>query len=106
MKLWVDDVREAPDDSWHVVRTYQDAIDFVVEHKFNIKFISFDHDLGLLSITDGYELVKDLTGIDQEEPWMCEEFDFAVHSANPIGAENIRVWMGNYLRFKRTGAVR
>ncbi len=60
MKLWVDDERPAPDNSWTVAKTSDDAIAFLYEvgtdasvYKYStegekevIEEISLDHDLG------------------------------------------------------------
>jgi hypothetical protein len=48
MKVFLDDIRDPPDDSWTVVRSYNQMInvlnaDFVFS---NITEISLDHDLG------------------------------------------------------------
>lgn len=43
MKLWVDDIRNAPDESWHVARTALEAIRAIARYDFEI--ISLDHDI-------------------------------------------------------------
>lgn len=43
MKLWVDDIRNAPDESWHVARTSLEAIRALA--RFDFEFISLDHDI-------------------------------------------------------------
>ena len=43
MKLWVDDIRNAPDDSWHVARTAIEAIRAIARYDFEV--ISLDHDI-------------------------------------------------------------
>ena len=64
------------------------------------EFISFDNDLGLADngqvALDGYAAAKWLvyeSGID------LSELQFAVHSANPIAAEQIQGLLDNYLTF-------
>ena len=42
-KLFVDDIRKAPDDSWHVVRTVTEAIRAIDRFEFDV--ISLDHDI-------------------------------------------------------------
>ena len=88
-KLFIDDERFPPDDgtNWTVVRTSDDALKLC---KLDCpSFISFDHDLG----GDDTSMVFLHAWID----WMLDnqislpkDFDFYVHSQNPIGAENIR----------------
>ncbi len=43
MKLFVDDIRNSPDDSWHVARTALEAIRAI--HRYNFEVISLDHDI-------------------------------------------------------------
>lgn len=43
MKIWVDDTRDAPDDSWTVVRKVEPAIALLA--KFPMTHISLDHDI-------------------------------------------------------------
>lgn len=43
MKLWVDDIRNAPDDSWTVARTVTSAIRAIARYDFDT--ISLDHDI-------------------------------------------------------------
>jgi len=96
MKLFVDDVRDAPDFSWKVVRTYKEAIDVLKSEK--VQILSLDHDLG-----------EDLTGYDiinwLEKKVYHEEIEppkkILVHSANPVGAENIKRAINSIERFKK-----
>ncbi|MGD9649993.1 MAG: cyclic-phosphate processing receiver domain-containing protein [Dongiaceae bacterium] len=43
MKLFVDDIRNAPDDTWHVARTALEAIRAIARYDFEV--ISLDHDI-------------------------------------------------------------
>jgi hypothetical protein len=43
MKLWVDDIRNAPDETWHVARTALEAIRAIA--RFDFDAISLDHDI-------------------------------------------------------------
>lgn len=45
MKLWVDDIRNAPDDTWHVSRTAIEAIRAIARYRNEITDISLDHDI-------------------------------------------------------------
>jgi len=54
MKLWLDDMRPAPDDSWLRVTTALDAIKLLTRLEF-IE-VSLDHDLGLEPQT-GYDVL-------------------------------------------------
>lgn len=76
MKLWVDDLRPAPN-GWYWAETSADALEWL--SRFDCDEISFDHDLG---------------GDDTTRPvvlWMAEHNDWPtvcrVHTANPVGRE-------------------
>lgn len=85
MKIWVDDIRPAPESFDWWVKTSKDFIEgmeiikYVVGDGSGIELVSLDHDLG---------------GDDTTRPivlWFCEN-DFwpvktVVHSANPVGVE-------------------
>lgn len=95
IKLWIDDVRPAPDESWDVVATSDAAIAFLnlmVKHvrMERIDVISFDHDLG---------------GDDTARPvviWMIENnvraTEYRIHSANPVGRDWLTGMIERYLR--------
>ncbi|MEK6886647.1 MAG: cyclic-phosphate processing receiver domain-containing protein [Nanoarchaeota archaeon] len=109
-KLFIDDERfpnEArvltydPED-YDIVRTYREAIRYIDEHK--PQHIAFDHDLGIESdgfdqygkrtLKTGYDVAKWLVGHDEVVPskgYITKDFSFTIHSANPIGAENIKM---------------
>lgn len=45
MKLWVDDIRTPPDDSWHICRTVHAAAMALYNFSNEITEISLDHDI-------------------------------------------------------------
>lgn len=45
MKLFIDDIRNAPSDKWHVARTLSEAIRCIVRFKNEMEEISIDHDI-------------------------------------------------------------
>lgn len=99
-KLWLDDIRPVPDNTWEIAVDFNDAVWFCQEYGCP-DFISFDHDLGLLSKT-GNEFAHWLVNMDVDNPgFIPKDFDFQVHSANPVGAENIRGILNNYLAFRK-----
>lgn len=51
MKLWVDDIRNAPDDSWTIVRTVSSAIRAM--HHWTPAIVSLDHDISHQVSLDG-----------------------------------------------------
>lgn len=82
MKIWVDDIRIPPDDTWKWYKTSFDAIRCLQgcrHFRKSIDLMSLDHDLG---------------GDDTSRPivmWMCENdfwpVEVVVHSANPTGID-------------------
>ncbi len=98
-KLFLDDERDPVDDEWIIVRTIEEAIE-VIEAKGLPSFISFDHDLGENQKT-GFDLAKWIIDWDIKFDILTpENFDFYVHSQNPIGKENIEGIFASYFRFK------
>lgn len=96
MKLFIDDLRNAPDSTWVVARTSDDAIAIIAEGIPQV--ISFDHDLGgddtaICVVNFIIEAVLD--GLFR----FPENFTFNVHSANPVGAANITGKMNGILNF-------
>lgn len=113
-KLYLDDLRY-PDlhPDWRIARNYHDAVWMVTNYGMPY-FISFDHDLAYdhyipdtLGNPGNSLTPKEFTGLDFAK-WLCnyimdndvnlDEFGYWVHSANPVGAENIRRYMENFLR--------
>jgi len=96
MKVYLDDYRKIPDDTWTLATSYQNFRHVIEDGDEEITEISFDHDLGV----DSSNHVA-LTGMDAVK-WLISHIEcFApelnrslkaiyVHSANPVGAENIR----------------
>ncbi len=105
-KLYLDDIRDLPNESYYLVRSCDEAILFVEEYGIP-SFISFDHDLGLdennqLAKT-GFDFAKWLVEMDLNNIFLFpENFSFYVHSANSVGKENIHSYLTNYLKFKNT----
>jgi hypothetical protein len=94
-------------EEWVVARSYGDAMIEVLNRGFP-KFVSFDHDLGDETKYTGYDVVKQLVENDiisgdkesRQAYKFTEEFDFYVHSKNPIGKQNIESYLNNYLKHK------
>lgn len=84
------------DGQWEICRNWAD-VQFTIAQKGMPSFISFDHDLGHDEPT-GYFIAKKLVEMDLESvARFPRNFDFLVHSKNPVGAENIRKYLSNYL---------
>ncbi len=106
--LFIDDERDPPSNgqNWHIARNMEEA-GSIIRELGPPNFISFDHDLGEKEPT-GYDIAKKLVvgdlgelGGTEFEHGLPTDFSFYVHSQNPVGAENIRNLLDNYLRFRR-----
>lgn len=53
MKLYVDDIRDAPDSSWTLVRTISEAIRCIAFFQNDITEISLDHDISAEVMVNG-----------------------------------------------------
>lgn len=102
--LFIDDERLPPRNDgriWHIARDWEDVMMCLRIHGMPV-YISFDHDLGDAKHT-GYDIAKFLVELDMNNDGdfaLPENFDYYVHSQNPIGKENIEKYLDNYLRFR------
>ena len=97
-KLYLDDLRNPPDDSWIVVRTYDEFCNYITTGGLP-GTISLDHDLG--EEKTGYNAVKWMCNwiLDLEEKIEKKELPrIWIHSANPVGRENMAAYWENFLR--------
>lgn len=97
--LFIDDVRDAPSREWVVARSSCDAI-AVIRQRGCPARISFDHDLG--GSDTAIAVVRWLidSDLDASGAFIPGDFAFSIHSANPVGAANIRGLLGGYLSYK------
>lgn len=105
MKLYLDDLRPLPNDSYILVKSYAEAINYVKQNGIP-NFISFDHDLGVDDknnlLPSGYDFTKWLVEMDINNIYTFpSDFTFYVHSANPVGKQNIESYLNNYLKIKK-----
>jgi hypothetical protein len=102
MRLWIDDFRAPPDESWVWAKTLAAAFKefyaaMYAGNWFNepIVEISFDHDLGVLTSFDN-PLPEDQTTmplarlIEEQASTGIKPPKWSVHSMNPVGAKNLR----------------
>ncbi len=92
MKLWVDDIRNAPDDSWVVARTIRAALNAIDQFEFDL--VSLDHDIshqvsvGSLSrpypCEETFACVASYLGVVSREREKKPEV--LIHTSNPVGA--------------------
>ena len=98
--LYIDDERVPKTNrNWEVVRNAAEARKYMNENGCP-SYISFDHDLG--DFETGYDIAKWIVEKDMERDgkFIPENFEFNVHSANPVGAANIEKYLINYLTFR------
>ena len=86
-KLWIDDIRVAPE-GWLWAKSSKEALAMLNDPKLIIDEISFDHDLGGDDTTIPVaEFLEEIAYERQDTfPWV----KWHIHSANPIGARNLR----------------
>ncbi len=100
-RLFLDDERYPPDNGpWTVIRSVSEFKQ-IITVLGPPSFISFDHDLGD-DVPTGMDAVKWLieTDIDSGGTFLPKNFNFTVHSMNPVGAQNIKSILTNYLEFR------
>ena len=97
-KLYVDDIRDPKGQGWVVVRNYDDAIHELTTNKYDV--LSLDHDIASYR-EDG----REMTGYDIAlflAEWKYHGKytppDIRIHSANPVGQQNIQSVIDRYLR--------
>lgn len=98
--LFIDDERMPPRDDryWVIARDFEDVMMALRIHGMP-GHVSFDHDLGQDEKT-GYDIAKFLVELDMGEDAdfkLPDNFDFYVHSQNPVGKKNIESYINNYL---------
>jgi hypothetical protein len=113
-KIYLDDVRTPHDNSWTVVRSYEEFVSKVTELGLeNIELISLDHDLGDTAMAEwqtnvyhnftlDYNNITEKTGMDCTK-WLVEQWmdgapvvDVVIHSANAIGSANMMGYINNF----------
>ena len=89
MKLWVDDLREAPEGYVHI-KSVNEAKEFIMQHS-DIEMLDLDHDLGDFAKDggDAIELLK----------WLIETgrtYPVKLHTMNPVGRQNMQALIDRY----------
>ncbi len=92
MKIWLDDVRPAPEGYIHC-RSVREAIDAIEkgEKMEKIELVDCDHDLGDYAC-DGGDGIKLLD-------WLVERgtlYPVRLHTMNPVGRENMQRIINRY----------
>lgn len=117
IKLYLDDIRTPLDNSWVVVRTYEDFVNIIEEKGLGaFSVISLDHDLGQGAMRHyfnhtaetneiDYSKIDETTGYDCAK-WLVDRAvttgerlpDVYCHSHNPVGTSNILAYINSYFR--------
>jgi hypothetical protein len=105
-RLWLDDQWNDPEmhfrhppKGWTPAASYDEAVLLFNLHGWPIS-VSFDHDLGEAPAKTGYDFAKFLIEHDMDGGTMPRGFKFNVHSANPVGRDNIIGLMVGWLKEK------
>lgn len=86
MKLWVDDVRPAPN-GYAYARSVNEAKGTIeyYEKWFNVELIDIDHDAGDY-VNDGGDYIALLNWFEETG----RNYPIRIHSMNPVGVANMR----------------
>lgn len=99
-QLFLDDIREPVKGNCFIVaRSVEEAIQ-LCEKNGCPSYISFDHDLGEDTLS-GFDFAKYLVEKDLDIGFIPDNFDYYIHSANPVGKENIDGLLKGYIQFKK-----
>jgi hypothetical protein len=114
-KLYLDDIRTPKTEGWDIVRSYDEFINYI-ELNGAPDEVSFDHDLsrehtkyyfdngGHDNPPDPLNVeFKEKTGYDAAK-WLCDYCwtngiplpKWNIHSANPVGSDNIKFLLNNF----------
>ena len=89
MKLWIDDVRPAPDETEYLwIRTIYQAVDSIVlreEEGHPFELIDIDHDAGWFAKFGG-DYIRLLDWLEETG----RNYPIRIHSMNPVGVERMR----------------
>lgn len=89
MKLWIDDIRNAPD-GYICAKSVNDAKWFIRICEScpyeEVELIDIDHDAGDYA-SDGGDYIKVLDWLEENG----RNYPIHIHSMNPVGVENMRV---------------
>ena len=99
--LYLDDIRDPKTDKpWVVIRSSQEAIDYVKKYGMS-EMASLDHDLGGEDTTMFFLKWLIEYDIENNGKIIPENFTYNIHSANPTGRDNMRGLLDSYLKFKK-----
>ena len=90
MKLWIDDVRPAPE-GYVWCKSTLNALHTIYHNADNIEEIALDHDAGDYALEELERLCRSGNALKRAY-WRehCIRYRFSLHSANPVGVANMR----------------
>lgn len=92
MKLWIDDIRPAPD-GYYWCKRVKEVINIINYYKGNsnwidpIELIDIDHDAGDYAEFYGGDYINILNWMEENE---INNIPIRIHSMNPVGVQNMR----------------
>lgn len=92
MKIWVDDIRIAPD-GYVWCKSTNEALCLIVDNINDIELLDLDHNMGDTFGGDAIIILKELERKSHREDSFkiaVEKILFRLHSTNPVGVENMR----------------
>lgn len=86
MKLWIDDVRPAPE-GYVWFKTVNEVKEWIgsIEYTYGIELIDTDHDAGDYA-SDGGDYIRLLDWLEETG----RNYPIRIHSMNPVGVANMR----------------
>lgn len=107
MKLFVDDIRNAPDESWTVARTVDSAISFISQFGDDLDVVSLDHDIshqvGMGELSRPFPCAETFTPVARymasyyEKKKRLKQPIVVIHSSNQMGAKNIEFILKDFI---------
>ena len=92
MKIWVDDLREAPE-GYIWCKSTNEALRLIVSNIDNIAEIHLDHDMGDTFGGDAINILNELERKSHRSEAFAKAVNkivFKIHTANPVGAANMK----------------
>lgn len=92
-------------EDFHICRTMEQAISLIEDKGFLPYYISFDNDLGEdinhIPLKEGIHLAHWIVESVLDEKYsLPSDFEFFVHSANPVAGQLIKNLLNNFINFK------
>lgn len=98
MKLWLDDVRPAPE-GWLWCKTADELLREIIRNRWDLEIVSFDHDLGE-NVDTGYDVLVKLEKGAALGLWHIIPDRMEIHSANPVGRKNMQAAIDSIERMR------